>query len=95
MWGVLRLLLALSRGGLGNGDVALAPFLGWFLGAVSVAHVFVAVVMSFVIAGFVVGVALALRRVRRSTHVPFGPFLAAASLITIFAGGRITSWWLG
>ncbi len=95
MWGVLRLLLALSRGGLGKGDVALAPFLGWFLGAMSVAHVFIALVVSFVVAGFVVGIALVLRKVRRSTHVPFGPFLAIGSLITVFAGTSISDWWLG
>lgn len=95
MWAVLRLLLAMSRGGLGRGDVALAPFLGWFLGALSVGHVFIALVASFVIAGVVVGIALALRKVRRSTHVPFGPFLAVGSVITVFAGLRITDWWLG
>lgn len=95
MWGVLRILLALSRGGLGKGDVALAPFLGWFLGALSVPHVFVALVVSFVVAGVVVGVALVLRRVRRSTHVPFGPFLTVGALITMFAGVRMVDWWLG
>lgn len=95
MWGVLRLLLAFSRGGLGRGDVALAPFLGWFLAAISIPHVFVALVVSFVVAGVVVGLALVFRRVHRSTHVPFGPFLAIGSVTTVFVGSHIVEWWLG
>lgn len=95
MWAVLRLLFAMSRGGLGKGDVALAPFLGWFIGALSIAQVFVALVSAFVIAGVVVSVALVLRRVKRTTPVPFGPFLAIGAMVTVFAGSRITGWWLG
>lgn len=95
MWAVLRTLLALSRGGLGKGDVALAPFLGWFLGALSVPQVFVALVVSFTVAGVVVGAALLLRVVKRSTHVPFGPFLTVGALVTLFAGASIVDWWLG
>ncbi len=95
MWSVLLILERLSRGGLGKGDVSLAPLLGAFIGYLSVMQVFIAIVMSFVIAGVCAVTALALRRITMRSHIAFGPFLAIGTQLTVFVGAPIMRWWLG
>jgi len=78
---VALLVLALVYpSGLGMGDVKLALLLGAALGAAVVT----AVVVAFVAAGLV-GVALIATRgtAARKTTLPFGPFLAAGSLVAL------------
>jgi leader peptidase (prepilin peptidase)/N-methyltransferase len=75
-----------SRGGMGDGDVRLAPLLGLHLGYVSVAIVPVGLFFGFLI-GAVVGVAMmATNKAGRKTALPFGPFLAAGTVLAIFVG---------
>jgi leader peptidase (prepilin peptidase) / N-methyltransferase len=82
MW----LIYKLSRGGMGDGDVRLAPLLGMFLGWINPGIVLPGLFFGFV-AGAVVGVALmAVSRVGRRTAVPFGPFLALGTIVGIFVG---------
>jgi leader peptidase (prepilin peptidase) / N-methyltransferase len=83
--GVLWLGDLASRGSLGEGDVRLAPLLGFYLGYVSVSTVVIGL-----IAGFALGAAagLALVVIRRANEpYPFGPFLAAGTLITLLVVG--------
>ena len=95
MWSALLILERLSRGGLGKGDVSLAPLLGAFIGYLSVMQVFIAIVMSFVIAGVCAMTALAMRRITMRSHIAFGPFLALGTQLTVFIGAPIMRWWLG
>jgi leader peptidase (prepilin peptidase)/N-methyltransferase len=75
-----------SRGGMGDGDVRLAPLLGLHLGYVSVAIVPVGLFFGFLI-GAIVGLAMmATTRADRKTALPFGPFLAAGTVVAIFVG---------
>ena len=65
-----------SKGGMGFGDVILAPLLGMFLGWLNPGIVAPGLFFGF-IAGAVVGVAMmAFNKAGRQTAVPFGPFLA-------------------
>lgn len=82
MW----LIYAVSRGGMGDGDVRLAPLLGMYLGWLNPGIVLPGLFFGF-LAGAVVGVAMmALDRAGRRTAVPFGPFLALGTVVAIFVG---------
>ena len=82
MW----LIYTLSRGGMGDGDVRLAPLLGMYLGWLNPGIVLPGLFFGF-IAGAVVGVAMmAIDRAGRRTAVPFGPFLAVGTIVAIFVG---------
>ncbi len=82
MW----LIYALSRGGMGDGDVRLAPLLGMYLGWLNPGIVLPGLFFGF-IAGAVVGMAMmAIDRAGRHTAVPFGPFLALGTVVAIFVG---------
>jgi leader peptidase (prepilin peptidase)/N-methyltransferase len=82
MWAIY----ALSKGGMGDGDVRLAPLLGMYLGWLNPGIVLPGLFFGF-IAGAVVGVAMmATDRAGRRTPVPFGPFLALGTVVAIFFG---------
>lgn len=82
MW----LIFYFSNGGMGEGDVRLAPLLGMYLGWLNPGIVLPGLFFGFV-TGAVVGVAMmAIDKAGRRTAVPFGPFLALGTLIAIFYG---------
>jgi leader peptidase (prepilin peptidase)/N-methyltransferase len=72
--------------GMGFGDVKLSFSLGVALGWISWGSVFLGLFLGFLL-GAVIGVALIASRVRsRRDHVPFGPFLAAGTVLAIAFG---------
>ena len=75
-----------SKGGMGFGDVILAPLLGMYLGWLNPGIVAPGLFFGF-IAGAVVGVAMmAGNKAGRRTAVPFGPFLALGTVVAVFIG---------
>lgn len=75
-----------SKGGMGWGDVILAPMLGMFLGWLNPGIVAPGLFFGF-IAGAIVGVAMmAGNRAGRRSEVPFGPFLAVGTVVAVFVG---------
>lgn len=86
------LIIKLTRGrGMGLGDV----WLGFLVGIVTgFPEVLVAVFLAFVLGALVsLGLLLAGKK-RFGETVPFGPFLSAAALLTIFFGDKLFSWYL-
>lgn len=82
----MGLLYMLSRGGLGDGDVRLAPLLGAYLGWLQLPYVPVGLFLGFLF-GSVVGVAaMVIGKAGRKTAIPFGPFLAAGTIVAVFIG---------
>jgi leader peptidase (prepilin peptidase)/N-methyltransferase len=82
----LLLVYVVSRGGMGDGDVRLAPLLGLYLGWLNPGIVPVGLFLGFLL-GAVVGVGLmAAGSAGRKTKIPFGPFLAAGALLAVFVG---------
>jgi len=84
--GFLLFLYALSRGGMGMGDIKLAAVMGIFLGWPMSLF---AVILACFTAGLV-GIALLLTGLKkRKDPIPFGPFLAFATLVTFLWGQDI------
>jgi leader peptidase (prepilin peptidase) / N-methyltransferase len=88
----MALLYVLSRGGLGDGDVRLSPLLGAYLGWLGLPYVPVGLFLGFLF-GSVVGLAaMAVGRAGRKTAIPFGPFLAAGTIVAVFIGRAVIDW---
>jgi leader peptidase (prepilin peptidase) / N-methyltransferase len=88
---ILLLIAIISRGGMGWGDVKLAALMGL---ATGFPLVFVAIIMGAILGGIVaVALVIAKKRKRRET-IPFGPFLALATMITLLWGSNILEWYL-
>lgn len=80
--------------GMGFGDVKLSFSLGVSLGWLSWGHVFLGLFLGFLL-GAVIGVALIATGIRtRKDHVPFGPFLAAGTILAVLAGQPLLDLWL-
>jgi leader peptidase (prepilin peptidase)/N-methyltransferase len=78
----------ISRGGMGDGDVRLAPLLGAYLGWLNPGLAPVGLLFGFC-SGAVIGVlVLIVRRGDRKTAIPFGPFLALGTVLAVFYGQR-------
>ncbi|ALJ20842.1 prepilin peptidase [Microbacterium sp. No. 7] len=73
-------------GGIGGGDVKLAGVLGAAAAWVAAEALAIGVLSAFVLGGVFSLALLALRRARRGTAVPFGPFLVAGMWIGIALG---------
>jgi leader peptidase (prepilin peptidase) / N-methyltransferase len=105
-WRLVRALLAAAAlfgfffalafaypAGMGFGDVKLAGLLGLVLGYLSWWAVVIGAFTGFLL-GAVVGVAvMASGRGNRKTALPFGPFLIAGTLISVFASNLIAGWY--
>jgi leader peptidase (prepilin peptidase)/N-methyltransferase len=80
-------------GGMGGGDVKLAPLLGFYLGWLGWDAVAVGAFAAFLLGG-VVGIALmATRLADRRTRIPFGPYMLAGAFLAVFAAAPIADWY--
>jgi leader peptidase (prepilin peptidase)/N-methyltransferase len=83
--------IVLPREAMGFGDVKFMGAIGAFLGWQAV--VFSLLVSS--VLGSIVGVTLIIMRRREwSSRIPYGPYIALASIIWLFCGWRLIGWWL-
>jgi leader peptidase (prepilin peptidase)/N-methyltransferase len=94
-WLALLVIHLISPAGMGFGDVRLSFVLGLFLGWISLGHVFTGLFLGVLLIS-AVGIALAVFRLRSlQEHIAFGPFLAAGSILAVFAGHSIIRLWQG
>jgi len=93
LWSVFWLFkLATGKEGMGYGDFKLLAALGAWLGW----QMLPAIILLSSVVGAVVGIALIVAaRHGRNVPIPFGPYLAAAGVIALFWGQRITQGYLG
>ena len=77
-------LAAFSRGGIGGGDVRLAPVLAMFLGWLGASHVYIGLGSGFILGGVVAVAMLVTRRASASTRFAFGPFLCIGAVGALF-----------
>jgi leader peptidase (prepilin peptidase)/N-methyltransferase len=79
--------------GIGFGDVRFAGLCGGFLGWLGYREVVAGFLISFVVAGVPAALLLAMHKVKRQTKIPFGPFLAAGTVIAVLFGAPIIHAW--
>lgn len=90
---IFGLIVLASRGrGMGIGDLKMAGALGFLFGWPKIVLV---LGLAFVLGGFVSAILLVLKRKSLKEAIPFGPFLALASVATIFCGDKIIGWYFG
>jgi leader peptidase (prepilin peptidase)/N-methyltransferase len=85
MW----IVYAVSRGGMGDGDVRLSPLLGAYLGWLGLPYVAVGLFLGFLFGAVVGVVGMSVGKAGRKTAIPFGPFLALGTIVAVFAGRPI------
>ena len=84
--------LATGKEGMGFGDFKLLAALGAWLGWKMV----LPIVLGASVIGAVVGIVMKMSAaLREGRYVPFGPFLAGAGLVVLFAGQQRVLGWLG
>ena len=87
---IMLLLYFASRGGMGEGDVKLAPALGIWLG---LEQGLLCLLLAFVSGGIVGALLLLCRRGGLKQAIPFGPFLCVAAVVAYFCGTEIITWY--
>ena len=86
------LILLLSRGGMGLGDVKMAGLMGLMLGF---PDVFVGIFLAVITGGIVAVAVLLLKLKNRKQAIPFGPFLSLGTMAALLWGQNILNWYLG
>jgi len=85
-------IVVVSRGGMGWGDVKLAALIGLITG---LPLVFIALLIGVILGGAAAVLLLAFKIKRRKETIPFGPFLVISTIVTLFWGNSILSWYRG
>jgi len=89
--GLLLIIILVSRGGMGAGDLKLMAMIGLFVGLRGVA----VVLLAAFIFGALVGVTMMLSgRATRKSALPFAPYLALATVLEVFWGEAIWNWYI-
>lgn len=89
--GLLLIIILVSRGGMGAGDMKLMAMIGLFVGLRGVA----VVLLAAFIFGALVGVAMIIfGRATRKSALPFAPYLALATVVEVFWGEAIWNWYI-
>jgi leader peptidase (prepilin peptidase)/N-methyltransferase len=89
---IFLLIVIVSRGGMGWGDVKLAALIGL---ATGFPLVFIALLIGVVMGGVVAALLLVFKIKKHKEAIPFGPFLAIAAIATLLWGNSILSWYQG
>lgn len=92
MLALFLLIVIVSRGGMGWADVKLAALIGLVTGF---PMVFVALLIGVILGGVVAVLLLVFKIKKRKEAIPFGPFLAIATIVTLLWGNSILSWYRG
>ena len=89
--GIFYFIAVISRGGMGGGDIKLMAMVGAFMG-------WKAVLLTMFLGsltGSVIGIFLMVYKKKgRKSKIPFGPFLAFGTIISLFFGQEILIWYL-
>lgn len=89
--GLFYLIAVVSKGGMGGGDIKMMAMIGGLMGWKSV------LLITFLgsLSGSVIGIFLMVYKGKgRKSKIPFGPFLALGTVITLFFGQEILIWYL-
>ncbi len=90
--GLFLLIVLISRGGMGWGDVKMATLIGLVSGF---PVVFVALLLAVIGGGLIAGALLIFRIKKRKEAIPFAPFLSLGAIASLLFGSNILNWYLG
>lgn len=79
-------------GAIGWGDVMFAMMMGAMLGVPSI---ITTIVIAILLGGIITALLLVTRLVKRGTYLPYGQYLAIATMIMLVWGPAINAWWFG
>jgi leader peptidase (prepilin peptidase)/N-methyltransferase len=85
--------LAVLPGGMGGGDVKLAPLLGLYLGWLGWNSVAIGAFAGFLLGGVFGALLMVLKLATRKSRIPFGPYMLAGAFLAVFAAAPIASWY--
>lgn len=89
--GLFILIILISKGGMGGGDVTLIGALGFSLG---IKHIFLTMFLSFIL-GAIISMFLLITKIKgKRDPIPFGPFIILGFGITLFWGEQLIEWYL-
>lgn len=88
---IIALVIMISKGGMGAGDMKLFGVLGIVLG---LQGTLLAFFLSCILGAIVGLLLIVLKVIDRKQPVPFGPYIVLASLITYFYGERLIDWYI-
>ncbi|WFT76979.1 prepilin peptidase [Halobacillus naozhouensis] len=84
-------IIMVSRGGMGGGDMKLLGLIGFALGIkLLLVSFFLAVVMGAIVCVVLLRTGL----ISRHQPFPFGPFIAAGTMTSFFSGAQIIEWYI-
>ncbi len=85
------LIILVSRGGMGGGDVTLIGSFGFILG---IKNIFLTTFLSFIL-GAIISVFLLITKIKgKKDPIPFGPFIILGFFITVFWGEQLINWYV-
>lgn len=84
------LIIILSKGGMGGGDVTLIGALGFILG---IKKIFLTIFLSFILGSIISIILLATKIKGRKDPIPFGPFIVLGFTIVVFWGELLINWY--
>ncbi|WFA09676.1 A24 family peptidase [Tissierella sp. Yu-01] len=88
--GLFLIIVFLSKGGMGGGDVTLIAALGFVLG---IKYIFLNIFLSFVTGAIISIFLLATKIKTRKDPIPFGPFIVISFFLTVLKGQVIINWY--
>jgi leader peptidase (prepilin peptidase)/N-methyltransferase len=89
--GIFYFIAVVSKGGMGGGDIKMMAMIGAFMGWKTI------LLTTFVasLTGSLVGIVMMTFKGRgRKSKIPFGPFLALGTMVTLLFGQEILTWYL-
>lgn len=89
--GIFLIIIIVSKGGLGGGDMKLIGVLGFALG---IKKILLNIVLSFIFGGIISGILLLLKIKGRKDRIAFGPFISIAFIVTTLWGMEIINWYI-
>ncbi|WP_163971633.1 prepilin peptidase [Oceanobacillus halotolerans] len=88
---IIMVVILVSRGGMGAGDMKLFTVLGVVLGT---ENILLAFFLSCMIGAVIGVVLLVVGAIDRKQPVPFGPYIVVATLVTYFYGDLLRNWYV-
>jgi len=85
------IIILVSKGGMGGGDVTLIGALGFILG---IKMIFLTIFLSFIL-GAIISIILLITKIKgKKDPIPFGPFIILGFTITVFWGTELINWYI-